>query len=217
MSPVQKMVHLAARASPDDEAAWRSKMLNAYRREFETTLEQEAAAWGCPGRRAGFTDPAVVDFYQAAAARSAASITNTYNYYLALEIFSIAEATPTANRHVYAHRLYYAPDAWARRYRREKVPEIAITETYDAIGAAKDRFYRRNAWLNALVVQVEVRPYDTACEVCALVVAGNPYPSREALAGDAGLPPYHIKCPHYEAVTGSRQLTGEECAELWLG
>lgn len=216
MSRVQKLVHLAARITPDGEADWQRGVFSAHQRAFVSTLEQEAAGWGCPGRRAVFGDE-TADYFRQSAARSAVSIANTYNYHLALEIVRIGQETPTANRHVYARRLFYDQGSWARRYWAEKSLEIAVTETGGAIAAAKDGFYKRNDWLGDVVAQVEVRPYDTVCEVCRAVVAGNPYPSRQALADGPGAPPYHIKCPHYEAVTGSRQLTREECERLWMG
>ena len=209
MSEVQKKVHLLFRRTEENVEEWREKLLRESRETYEETLREEVRSIGCgdPGplylgagrELRGLNDRAKF---------ASTSIVNTWNWDLANKIVAIRNETPTANRWVYAYRIQqWEPQHWAA-----KGQEIAMTETGWAVNRAKQDFYRHN---DVDLEGAEVRPYRTACPVCASYVAGNPYKSMDDGYRKTQLPA-HPKCPHYlEAV--AKKLTADDCKSLWLG
>jgi hypothetical protein len=212
LSRVQRLVHLAARMTDDDVRALAERIKRDNVSTYEEALTHLARQHGCYRAEGRLGNNDIRSDIRDAAKWSAASIANTYNYELARAIRRVGEEVPTANRHVYAYRLFHAPDSWGRRYAASKAEQVAQFERWQAINLAIGHFYQFNAVGEQYA---EVRPYDTLCPACAGYVAGNPYPSVEALYRNVVLPA-HLGCPHYGAAVGGRVAAGE-CEELWLG
>ncbi|MFA4973442.1 MAG: hypothetical protein WC683_12560 [bacterium] len=210
MTDVQRLVHLAARHTEDHVRVRRETMIRATRDVYGEAIRQEVIHIGCP-------DPGRVYLREGAELRRmaehinevASGIENTYNYDLARAILQIGAETPTANRWVYAYRL----NGWEAERMAAKEPFIAETEYGWTVNAAKEAFWANNAQIRAAA---EVVPYPTVCPICAEYVAGNPYPSMEALYRRCSLPA-HPRCPHHGSPLLDRRLTRDECRDLWIG
>jgi len=213
MAKVQKMVHLAGRMTVADEADLAERMLGHQAETYRQTLEAEAARLGCPQTAASPTGDEL-EALQERADWAAASIAGTYNLNLAKEIRLIGEVTPTANRHVYASRLYYADGAWDREYWMSKAVEVAQVESITVINAAVSDFYAHNDGI--ISPMAHVIPYLAICDLCQEMVAGNPYSSVAEVFRLYEIPP-HPGCPHQAESLPARRLSAEECALLWMG
>jgi hypothetical protein len=212
LTRVQRLVHLAARMTDDDERDLAGHLKRDNVLTYEEALTQLARQHGCHMAEGHLGNNDVRRDIRDAADWSAASVVNTYNYELARAIRSVGEGAPTANRHVYAYRLFHAPDSWGRGYAAQKAEQVAQFERWQAINLAIGHFYQFN---DVGEEYAEVRPYDTVCPACAEYVAGNPYRSIAELYRRTILPA-HLGCPHYGAAVGGRVASGE-CEELWLG
>lgn len=210
MTDIQKKVHLSMRHTDDDTRVWRETLMKQVRDNYAETIRQEVIGMGCP-------DPGRVYVRESAELREIAAhvgevargIVNTYNYDLAHAIRRIGEETPTANRNVYASRLW----AWEAARDDRKNAQIGETETGWAVNMAKQAFHAHNAEIPA---RAEVRPYPSVCPVCQEYIRGNPYSSMDALYRKCNLPA-HIGCPHHAVALTDRKPTREECRGLWTG
>ncbi|MHC4088678.1 MAG: hypothetical protein ACYSVY_00090 [Planctomycetota bacterium] len=215
MSNVQKMVHLTARWVDDDRDERARRLFDEGRETYRQTLQDELNRWGCGGRQA--LAPAVGAELSAIRERvdwAAESVKNTYNLELAKEIVRVGEETPTANRHVYAHRLYYREDSWDGRYWQERDLMIAQTETMAMVNAALADFYARNGDL--LQPEANVLPIAAVCPICQEMVDGNPWRSVDAVYNKFDFPP-HPNCPHRPVPAVAGRLANDQCALLWAG
>jgi hypothetical protein len=214
MSQVQKLVYLAGQMDSFEAGEWADEVFDMRRHAYESAIEAELALYGCGGKAYATTGPELRKMRQEANTVGA-GIANTYNYWLAREIVAIGEDTPTANRHVYAHRLFYAEDNWAGSYWAGKQEVIGATETASGANWGLESFYRNNGG-SLDDGGAEVVPYPTVCPVCASYVEGNPYKSMEDLYNKCMLPA-HPHCPHFGTPIDPKRLSAGECAELWRG
>lgn len=214
MSQVQKMVHLAARMDRQSRKEYERRLFEEGRETYRQTLQDELHRWGCPEQIAlapekGPELKAIKD----RAVWAARSISDTYNLFLARAILAIGEETPTANRHVYAHRLY-GSSGWDSEYWRVKARLVAEIETMTMVNAGLADFYDRNGDL--LTPEAEVIPLVAVCSICKAMVAGNPHKTIQAVYARYDIPP-HPGCPHRPQVVADRKLKRDECQRLWAG
>jgi len=217
MSDVQRRVWDDAKLGAADAAAWADQLAESNGDIVDSTLQDLAVRHGC---RANQVDVGgrVTETVERAAADSAASIVNTYNYDLARAILQIGEATPTANYRTYRTRLlgdtpnsiYAGLDNWGSQAGTRKMVQIATTETNTAINMITQQFYRRNSELDG---QAFLLPLTAACPICQAGVDGNPYRSVRAVY-QAGPWPAHPECVHYPKVQTAQ---AGDCSEMWLG
>jgi hypothetical protein len=215
MTNVQRMVHMAGRVDSVGESEMAERLFREARETYRQTLQDEVNKVGCSGKKV--IPPSVGPELSALRDRAdwaAASVANTYNLELAKEIKNIRNATPTANRHVYAYRLYNKSGSWDGAYWTRKATEVAQVETMTTVNAATADFYERNKGL-VEVIEAYVVPFVAECPVCQEAVAGNPYKSASEIYGLYGLP-VHPGCPHM-VDSHAKKLTAAECKELWLG
>jgi hypothetical protein len=144
MSDVQQLVHLTGRMTVFDNQELGNRLFAEARETYRQTLSREAMRLGCKGSTVPLAAGPELSALRGRADWAAGSVGGTYNLNLAKEIFRIYDETPTANRHVYAHRLYYAPNAWDKRYWADKSTEISQVETMTSVNAATADFYARN-------------------------------------------------------------------------
>jgi len=212
-SPVQKLVHLTGRRAADYEAELGKRLFDEARATYRETIQDELGKLGCAGRTA--VAPAAGPELSAIKDRSnwaAASVANTYNVELAKEIARIGEDTPTANRNVYAYRLFHGT-GWDEAYWRDKSTEVAQTESITMVNAAIADFYARNG--DMLQPTASVLPLAAVCSICQEMVAGNPWRSVDEVFRQFDIPP-HPACPHYVYAISGR-ISNEECMLLWAG
>jgi len=213
MSPVQRLVHLTARWTGDDQKRLADKLFAEGRETYRQTLQTQLNAVGCSGTKA--VSPSVGPELKAIRDRAnfaGDTVGNTYNVEMAREIIRIGQEVPTANRHVYASRLFYR-GGWDGRYWQAKNVQIAQVETMTMVNAATADFWSRNGDL--LEGQAVVRPYAAVCPICIEAVGGNPYKSVDEVYNLYELP-VHFGCPHF-ADPQPKKLNPRECKLLWAG
>ena len=205
MSYVQTLIHLSMRQTADDVERIRGELLRQRRKAYEDELTIQAARVGCPGRRGRLTTgPSLTELNNQSKA-DAQSITNTYNYDLAMAIQHIASETPTANRHVYAKRLA----GWEAKRAAWKKAQIAQYTTGRGRALALSDFQR----FNNVEGYAHLEPKEAVCPVCKGWVKRGKVPLQEATNNP---PPYHVNCPHYW-VTKPGKVPKGECPLLWMG
>lgn len=215
MTDVQRLVHLGGRMDQADRDEFQKRRFDQARETWKQAMQQEVNRWGCAGTKAlppsGGQELSDIkdrtDF-------AADSVTGTYNLNLAKEIIRIGQDTPTANRHVYAYRLFYTPGGWDARYWAAKEVEVAQNESMVHINAAIEAFYNRNGDL--LQPEANVVPFTAAEEVCQGIVDGNPYRSVQVVYQKFDLP-VHPNCPHTAQAVADKRLSPSVCRELWVG
>lgn len=215
LTDVQKLVHLSARMDQQARDEFRKRRFDEARQVWKQTLQKELDKWGCAGTKA--LPPSHGQELNDIADRadfSADSVTNTYNLELAKAIRRIGEEVPTANRYVYAYRLFYSPGGWDHGYWLEKSVQVGQIETMTHINAAVEAFYMRNGDL--LEPEANVIPMETVCDICKEIVAGNPYKDVDTVYRMYDLPA-HMGCPHVAQAVANKRLNPMTCRELWAG
>jgi len=213
MSDVQRLVHLTGRMTAFEERDLADRLFAEGKMAYQDALDAEALKLGCPGG-ANISAGPELSALRARADWAAASVTNTYNYNLAREIISIGEDVPTANRHVYAWRLYGSDTSWDKGYWTDKATEIAQVEMMTVINAGIADFHDRNGHL--FEATAKILPYFAVCDLCQEMVDGNPYTTVAEVFRKYILPP-HPSCPHHCQAMPKDKLTSRECADLWMG
>lgn len=215
MSPVQSLVHMAGRMGADDQERIADQIFDSARTAYRDAIQEEINKWGCAGLSAVVPEAGPeLSALRARADWAAESIVGTYNYELAREIVAIGKQVPTANRHVYAYRLFYMEGSWDGGYWQDKATEVAQIETMTAINAAIADFYFRND-LEPQMVMIE--PQVAVCDICKAMVDGNPWDSVEEVNRLFVFQP-HPGCPHHlDVVSGGQRLSPQQCFDLWVG
>ena len=117
--------------------------------------------------------------------RDAASIANTYNYFLAVAIIRAGETNPRGNRYYYAK----AVGQWDVSYWQYKTPQITEYTDNSARARAQQDFYA----INGQTGTAKLEPRSAVCPVCEGWIKRGLVPARVALNNP---PPYHVNCPH---------------------
>ena len=204
MTNVMKLVHLASRMDSIDEDEWRTTFLKQRRRAYEDELSIQARHMGC-NKRGRLGNGPILSALNDASKVDAASVVNTFNYYLAAAIIRIHDEVPTANRFVYAKRLAdWAPTYWAW-----KQPQIDQMTAGTARAKAQQDFYDHNGHFGS----ARLLPTTAVCPVCQGWVRRGVVPLRVAQQYP---PPYHPNCPHYWD-TRPDKVAKEDCQNLWMG
>lgn len=205
LSDVGRLVHLAMRMTVDDVDRLKGELTKTRRLAYEDELTIQAGRVGCRGRRGRLTTGPSLTALSEESQRDAESIVNTYNYDLAVAIEHIRAERPTANRHVYAHRLREW-DAKRAAWKSGQIQEYSIGT---ARALAQQDFYR----YNNLTGYARLVPEEAVCPVCVGWVRKGEVDLREAQNHP---PPYHVNCPHvWETYPG--QVPPRECGDLWVG
>ncbi len=205
-SPVQKLVHLAARYDSVDEERLRTELLSIRRKAYNDELGIQAGKVGCAGRRGRLGNGAILSALNDASATDAQSIANTYNYYLALEIERARQDNVRGNRHYYAKRY----GEWVPTYWNWKDDQIVQMADSTARAMAQQDFYQYNA---AVMGTAKLEPRTAVCPVCQGWVARGIVPLRVALNNPG---PWHPNCPHSWSTRPDKVSAGD-CKSLWLG
>ena len=205
MSRVQKLVHLAARYDSVDEERIRSELLSMRRKAYNDELGIQAAHVGCPGRVGRLGNGNILSLLNDHSKRDAASIANTYNYFLALEIIRAREENVRGNRFYYAAKIR----SWGAGYWQFKDTQISSLADSSARAMAQQDFYKFNGGLGT----AKLEPRTAVCPVCQGWIDRGIIPLRIALNNP---PPYHQNCPHYFD-TRPDKVAKEDCPMLWMG
>lgn len=205
LTDVQKLVHLAMRGTFLDEDRIRGQLTKARRRFYEQELTIQARRVGCPRRSGMLTAGPALSELNDMSITDAASIVNTYNYDLAVAILAIASEVPTANRHVYAHRL----QGWEANRLKWKAQQINQYSEGTARAKAQADFVQMNRIEGYAILE----PKAAVCPVCQGWIARGRVPMETAMRNP---PPYHPNCPHQWS-TRPDQASDEECRLLWMG
>ena len=184
MSDIMRMLHLAARMDTVDIEEWRGRLLRKRRDAYEQELTIQAAKVGCFGRAGRLGEGDILSSLNDQSHRDAASIANTFNYFLASAIVNIRAEVPTANRRVYAARIA----EWERRYWAWKQPDIDMMTAQTARASAQGDFYQINSMM---LGSAKLEPRTAVCPVCRGWVKRGLVPLRVALQNP---PPYHNNC-----------------------
>lgn len=215
MTDVQKKVHLAGRRDKLDQKDLADRLFRESRETYKQTLQDELNKWGCSGQKAVTPDKGrELSAIRERADWAAESIANTYNFELAKEIVRIGQDTPTANRNVYAYRLYYSKASWDGAYWKEKATQVSQIETMTTVNAATADFYARNG--DRLAPTANIVPFQAVCPICQELVANNPYKTPDE-AYNASVLPVHVGCVHRVEVVPPERLSQSECKSLWAG
>jgi hypothetical protein len=204
MTRVQKLVHLAARYDPVDEERIKGELLAMRRQAYDQELTIQARHVNCT-RQGRLTNSRILSDLTKESERDAASIVNTYNYYLAHRILAIFSDVPRANRFTYAARLR----GWYPNYWGWKQPQITEHTVGTARARAQRDFYQRNKALGS----AKLEPRSAVCPICEGWIARGIVPLSVALNNP---PPYHPNCPHVWD-TRPNVVASEDCQNLWMG
>ena len=206
MTFVQRLVFFAAQRGPIKEDLQRVTLLDMRRKSYESELSIQAQHVGCPGRVGRLTNVGITEQLNDDSARDAASITNTYNYFLAAEILRAGEANPRGGALYYARAIRdWQPTYWA--YKDE---QINVTTKQSARSVAMENFYSRNG---GAMGTAKLEPRTAVCPVCQGWIDRGTVPLRVALSHP---PPYHPGCPHVWN-TKPDHIAKEDCPNLWMG
>jgi hypothetical protein len=206
MSTVQRLVHLAARFDSVDEERIRADLLGVRRKAYNDELTLQASKVGCPGLVGRLGNGDILSALNDLGKRDAASIVNTYNYYLALEIIRAGQANPRGNRYYYAAKV----TAWHPTYWIPKEEQITQFADMSARAMAQQDFYQYNG---GIMGSAKLEPRKAVCPVCQGWIDRGAIPLRTALQYP---PPYHPSCPHYFQIT-AKHIAKEDCPLLWMG
>jgi len=208
MSPVMRLVHLAARWDQFDVEQQRGDYLRSMRAAYNDEISIQARNVGCGDQTGRMREgsPALPQL-RAAAERHAESVVNTHNYDLAVAIIGIRQETPSANRNTYVSRL----SAWNERRNAWKTPQIANMVDGEARAFAQQDFTENNRLRDRGTARLE--PRTAVCPICQGWIDRGDVPLRVAMAHPS---PYHPGCPHVFNVRYD-QMSREECELLWLG
>ncbi len=144
---------------------------------FEATLLSEAANAGFSGGVVKLTDPQILAALQEQSAATASGIMKTFEKDLLSFVHALpADTDPSVVPSLVA-RWNLQRDIW-------KIPQIAITETAKARGAAQKEFVKRSGAKGTATFGGSLQ-----CPVCQGIAAGNPYD-----LGDFGV--FEIPHPH---------------------
>lgn len=203
---VMRLVHLAVRMDSVNEDAYRAELVRTRRKAYEAAITEMAEEAGCD--RAGLLgEGPILTELNEASQRDASSIVNTYNYELGLAIIAIKEEVPKANRNTYVSRLR----KWEQSRARWKDAQIAANTTLSARQKAQRDFIN----INRVEGTVELLGPDPAAEpVCQAALDMGRVPVEVANGIDM---PAHLNCVHIWGSYKLDKLTGQECADLWLG
>jgi len=206
MSWVQQLTFLASRWDSVDTEQTRTRLLGMRRKSYNDELGIQAQHVGCPGQAGRLANGNILSQLNDDSERDAASITNTYNYYLGIEILRAGAANPRGNRTYYAKAIA----DWQPTYWVHKDPQIEITTEKSARSLAMEDFYRYNG---GAMGTAKLEPRSAVCPVCLGWIARGVVALRVALANPAN---FHIGCPHYW-FTRPDKVAKEECVNLWMG
>jgi hypothetical protein len=206
LSPVNKLVHLAARLDAYDVETIRAELLQSRRRAYESELTIQARRVGCSKQTGRLVNGAILSELNRMSIDDAMSIVNTYNYDLALAIVRIRADVPTANRYVYAARL----SAWAKARAQWKVKQIGLHTEISARSMAQTDFYDNNSSILGVCV---LEPRQAVCPVCQGWILRGEVPIDVAMDDS---PPYHANCPHLWRTIPDK-VAQDACRDLWVG
>lgn len=206
MTRVQLLVHLAKRYDQVEQDQIKGSLLPAMRAFYEDELNIQAAKVGCPGRRGHVSNGQILSQINSVAEAHATTITATYNYDLAYAIKAIGAEVPTANRHVYAHRLI----TWETNRASWKNDQIALMTEGVIRAMALQDFYRHNG---AGLGTAMLMPRTAVCPICQGWINRGWVPLAEAIRHP---PPYHVNCPHFW-FTRPQKISRDQCPTLWMG
>jgi hypothetical protein len=192
MTWTQQLMFMSARWDSVDEERVRADLLSMRRKSYNDELGIQAGKVGCPGMTGRLGNGDILSALNDASKTDAASIANTYNYYLALEIIRAGQENPRGNRNYYAAKIA----AWQPTYWAWKDPQIEITTEKSARQMAQEDFYRMNG---GALGYAKLEPQSAVCPVCQGFVARGVVKLSYALAHPAG---WHPGClPNGELVT----------------
>ena len=206
MNAMQRLAHFAARWGVIKEEQMRVQLLSVRRKAYEAELGEQAVAVGCPGRVGRLVNDGITSRLNDASDTDAKSISNTFNYFLAVEILRAGETNPRGGPLYYARAI----SAWAPTYWQWKYPQITQVAELTARAMAQQDFYRING---AALGSAKLEPQSAVCPVCLGWIARGAVPLRVALADP---PPYHPNCPHIWQIT-AKHVAKEDCPLLWMG
>ena len=207
LTNVQKLVHLAMRYDSYDQERIKGELLQAGRRAYESELTLLAVRMGCPGRSGSLTNGAYLSELNEIYVMHAASIVNTYNYDLAVQIDFLRAQNVRGNRHYYAYHLRQ----WHETRAQLKNEQIALMTDSVARTLAQQHFYANNGDLGSVAVLL---PTTAVCPVCQGWIERGEVPVHEAMNHP---PPYHVGCPHSWNFRKADKLSKEDCELLWMG
>jgi len=206
LSTVQRLVHLAARFDSVDEERLRSELLSVRRKAYNDELSIQAGNVGCPGQVGRLGNGNILSVLNEASKTDAASIVNTYNYFLALEIQRAGQENPRGNRNYYAAKV----TAWNPGYWSYKYPQIVQVTELTARNMAQQDFYQYNG---STMGSAKLEPTSAVCPICAGWIARGIVPLRVALSNPAN---FHVNCPHIWDIRPGK-VAKEDCPLLWMG
>jgi hypothetical protein len=206
LSNVQRLVHLAMRQTADDSEQMRRELVKVRRRAYEDEITIQAGRLGCSEGKGRLKRGPALTAMNEQSKGDAASIINTYNYSLAVQIETIGKQVKSANRNTYASRL----GAWDSEYAKAKAVEVAQWTEGTARRQAQQDFVK----LNDLQGHAVLHPRRAAEHICQGWVNRGKVPIKEAMANP---PPYHGRCPHAWVTTFKPRRKKKDCSDLWLG
>ena len=206
MTWTQQIMFAVSRYDSVDAERIRTDLLSMRRQSYNDELTIQAQHVGCPGQVGRLGNGTILSALNDDSQRDAQSISNTYNYFLGLEIIRAGQANPRGNRYYYAK----AVRDWQPTYWQWKDPVIAVTTDKSARAMALEDFYRFNA---SGLGMAKLEPRSAVCPVCIGWIARGVVPLRVAVANPAN---FHIGCPHYWD-TRPEKVAPAECVNLWMG
>jgi len=206
LTPVGRLVHLAARYDAFDVEGIRGDLLRNMRAAYNDELNIQARRVGCD-RTGGVREGSILSKLNDRARWHAASIVNTYNYDLAIAIQHIRQETPTANRYTYVARL----SVWDANRAGWKDDQITLMIEGDARIMAQQDFTAMNGLLDSGMARLE--PRTAVCPICQGWIDRGDVPIRVAMEHPAK---WHVGCPHLWTFFYNK-LPPDQCRDLWMG
>lgn len=202
LTDVGRLVHLAARQTPDDVEEMRKSLLGIRRREYDQAVSDYLVQVGCSGSgRLGAG--AELSLLNDLGKEDAESIANTFNFDLAHAIRNIRQEVPTANRHVFVNRLR----AWERERSEWKGTQIALHTAMTTRQQAMVDFSENNG----LRPQLQLQPTRAAEPICQGWINRGKVSFRVASNNPS---PYHPGCVHFWKPAFEKTA---DCEGLWNG
>lgn len=185
LRPQERLVWTLFRYHEPDILALQEHLFTQAKGDFAAAMREQLRQVEFDVGAVEVTDRRMLARLNERAAFAARSIAVTHERQLVAEIRRIAEATPKANRRLFAKRLA----EWERKRNVWHLPSVAVTE----MATTQDLVAREFIAMNNVEGRARVTP-DTAAEpVCQELVDRGWMPLSEATA--IGLP-VHVGCPH---------------------
>ena len=211
---MQRLVHLAMRLDKTHETSLQGVIGSIRRDAYEATLTEMATAAKCTERKGLLSNEDVLTALDDSSKVDAQSVSNTYNFDLAISIIATSVTNPKASRFICAKSL----KTWDSSRALWKSRQIAMNSVLSARLEAQNEFFRQNPSLAESGYAILVGPNPASGAICQGLINRGRVPIEVAQSNPS---PFHLNCPHtwmyFFTKLGRKPIRDARCTGLWLG